>query len=360
MKIMMLITGMKSGGAERVMSILCNELSKSNEINLLILKDSESDYKLENRVNIVAGNIKDKSIVKSIKCVRNQILLNKPDIILSFMNKANIVALLATQKRKYKVPVVIAERANPYNTLKRIKIARMLLYGKASGCVFQTKEAQEYYRKVLRCKSKIIKNPLNPNFKAEFFEGEIKKKIVCTARLTKSKNQELLIKAFNEVQKKHPDYTLELYGEGPSKERLQQYINDLGIKDKVFFFFRKNDIQKHINDAEIFVLPSNSEGMPNALLEAMALGLACISTDCPIGGPAALIENEKNGILVPMNDVDKMTEAIIKIIENKDFADKLRENAKKVVIDYEATKGCKEWEEFLKECFNNYQSRSTK
>lgn len=356
MKIMMVITGMQSGGAERVMAILCNELSKRNQINLVVLKSKKSDYVLSEKVNVFAGNIINKNVIKAIEVVKEQIDLIKPDIVLSFMNKSNIITLMAMEKTRHKAPVVVAERANPYNATLPIKIIRKILYHKANGCVFQTKQAQEYYKSILKCNSVVIKNPLNPDFKVKTFEGSREKKIVCVGRLSKEKNQQLLINAFSKICKKYPEYIVEIYGEGPLRNKLQKHIEKLDLSEKVFLKGRKDNIQEYINNAEIFVLPSNSEGMPNALLEAMTLGIACIATDCPIGGPAVIIENEKNGILLPMNDIDKMADTIEKLIINKKLAETLRENAKQIAIDYEATKVCKEWEEYLKECYENYKN----
>lgn len=115
MKILMVITGMRSGGAERVMATLCNELSKRNTVRLLILKDLNCDYSLSDNVEIVTGNVKHQNFLKSISVIKNQIDNWKPDVVLSFMTKTNIVSIVAKLLSTCKVPIVIAERANPYN-----------------------------------------------------------------------------------------------------------------------------------------------------------------------------------------------------------------------------------------------------
>ncbi len=284
MKIMMVITGMKSGGAERVMATLCNELSKANEVRLLILKNSTTDYQLSEKVDIVTANINSKiKIIKGIKFIGKQIDEWTPDTVLAFMNKANIATLLGARYAKKNVPIIIAERANPYYAPFFIKILRRVLYPRADGCVFQTKQAQKYYINILRCESAILKNPLNPEFKVEKYSGKKKNKIVCVGRLSKEKNQKLLIDAFSKISIKYPEYTLEFYGDGPLYNDLEKYIQKRNLQEKVLLKGRKDNIQEHINDSKIFVLPSDSEGMPNALIEAMSLGLTCISTDCPIG-----------------------------------------------------------------------------
>ena len=349
MNIMMLITGMTSGGAERVMATLCNELSKRHKINLVILKSNKSDYALSGNISISSGEIANQSLIRSVFFTKRKIEEIKPDIVLSFMTKSNIVALLANLLTLKKTKIIIAERANPYYAKKIFKIIRKILYPYADGCVFQTNQAKEYYKNILKCECAVLKNPLNPDFSIVPYEGERKHKIVTMGRLSQEKNQKLLIDAFCKITDKYPEYSVDIYGDGPLYDELDEYINELGLTEKVILKGRKNNIQEYIKDAEIFVLPSNSEGMPNALLEAMALGLACISTDCPIGGPAFIIQHKKNGFLVPMNDADKIAEYIEYLIENKKNAENVRENAKMVLEDFETKKVCHQWELYLKE-----------
>ena len=127
MKILAVITGMQSGGAERVMATLCNEFSKENKVRLAIIKESKSDYFLSSKIEIVSGNVKNKNLFKSISFVKKQIEDWEPDIILSFMTKSNIVALFSKQLSKYKAPIVIAERANPYYTKGILSLINSLI-----------------------------------------------------------------------------------------------------------------------------------------------------------------------------------------------------------------------------------------
>ena len=341
---MAVITGMTSGGAERVMATLCNEFSLKNDVRLIILKGKESDYYLADRISIIFGNIKNKNLFQSVYFVKKQIELYRPDVIISFMTKTNIVTLLSEQSSKYKCPVVISERANPFNTKGLLAFLRNKLYKYADGCVFQTKQAQDYYSDILKCKSVVIRNPLAADFNPDI---ERKKKIVCTARLSVIKNQQLLIKAFSLIKEKYLDYKVELYGDGPNKDNLQKLICKLNLEKNIYLMGRKKNIIEYIKDASLFVLPSNSEGMPNALLEAMALGIPSIATNCPIGGPADIIDNYNNGILITMNNENELVRAIEKILDDKKFADKISKNATDVVKDFETKKICRIWESYL-------------
>lgn len=345
MKILMVITGMRSGGAERVMATLCNTLSQTNQVRLLSMKENKTDYELDRSVEHFAAEIHNKSFLKSVNFVKKQIDTWKPDVVLAFMTKSNLIALVAEKMSKNKAPVIIAERTNPYIAL--FKKIRQLVYPCAAGAVFQTRQAQDYYKRILKCESIVLRNPLNPDFAIEPYQGKRTKRIVSVGRLSNEKNQKLLIEAFSCIARKYPEYSVEIYGDGPLKDILQIQIDDLNLSPLIKLMGRKNNIQKYIADAEIFVLPSNSEGMPNALLEAMALGIACIATDCPIGGSAFIIDNETNGILVPMNDVEKMYTTLERLIDNKELAKRLGKNAEHVIKDFDTQKVCDEWEEYI-------------
>ena len=111
------------------------------------------------------------------------------------------------------------------------------------------------------------------------------------------KNQKILIEAFSKIEGAYPEYELIIYGEGSLRETLEKQVRDLGIEQKVKLPGNDANVLEKIRDAGIFVLSSNYEGMPNALIEAMALGIPSISTDCPCGGPKTLVQPYINGLL---------------------------------------------------------------
>lgn len=347
MKILTVITGMCTGGAERVMATLCNEFSKKHDVTLLCLRSAETDYKIDSKVRIIDGKITGQNFIRAVKVTRKAIKEEKPDIAVAFMNKSNVVLLAALKGMKKRVPAVVCERANPNRTGKALKILRKLLYPRADGAVFQTPQAQEYYKNILKCESVVLKNPLSPDFKAERCEGERRRVIVTAGRLSAEKNQRLLIDAFSDIAGEFPDMKLEIYGNGPMKDELQTAIDTAGLSDRVTLMGRKDNVQNYTRDAELFVLPSDSEGMPNALLEAMALGIASISTDCPIGGPGMIVRNGENGLLVPVGDRCAMADAIRRMLTDKELADRCRENGPQVITEFAAEKVCAEWEEYL-------------
>lgn len=347
MKIMMVITGMCTGGAERVMATLCNELSRRHEVRLLSMRPDDPDYALSEKVQFVKGNVSNKSLPKSVRFTRAQMKAWRPDVVLAFMTKSNIIALLAGMGLRGKPPIVIAERANPFYAKKIFVAMRRFLYPLANGMTFQTRDAQAYYKNIIKCPSIVLRNPLNPDFNVKPYEGERRKAIVTMGRLYPEKNQRLLIDAFARIASDFPEYSVEIYGDGPEQANLEARIAELNLADRVKLMGRRSDIRRHVQDAALFVLPSNAEGMPNALIEAMAMGIPSIATDCPIGGSAVVVQNRENGILLPMNDVEKMSEAMRELLTDAAFAQKLSRNATKVAEDYSAKKVCALWEDYL-------------
>ena len=249
------------------------------------------------------------------------------------------------------IPIVVSERNNPWvmprNKLNRI--LRKIYYKKVDGIVFQTNMAKSFFSKEIQKKGKVILNPLDYKRLPKEYEGPRRKVICGVGRLVEQKNHKLLIRAFSIIQKKHSDYKLVIYGDGHLKEELEQYAKDKLVSGSYEILPATNEVLNKINDVSIFVMSSDYEGLPNALIEAMALGLPVISTDCSSGGPRALIQNYKNGILVEPKNEEDMALAINELINNKKLADKLGRNAKKIKYRLEEENIMSQWEEFFKD-----------
>ena len=167
------------------------------------------------------------------------------------------------------------------------------------------------------------------------------------------KNQLLLIRAFARIADKLP-HRLELYGapdpEGKTASELKQYVQEQGLEQRVFFMGTTAHPEKVLKTAACFVLSSDYEGLPNALLEALCMGVPCISTDCPCGGPAEVIRDQENGLLTPVGDEEALAKAILAIVSDKACARRLSENALRLKERFSRERICGEWEEFLKKC----------
>lgn len=375
-KIMFHLNCMGKGGAERVVSLLSGQFAEDN-IQVIVATEWEEkdEYPLNPKVKRIHVGLDEKQEQASrlskqwyrVANLRKAIKEEKPDVIFSFCIKANYRATMATVGMD--VPVIISVRSDPKVDYvgKKNELVNKLFLNKAAGCVFQTEEAQSFFDDVLQQKSTIICNPVNEKFlKAN--RKTPTKKIVCIGRLVKLKNQILLIKAFERVLKKYPDYELFFYGdcsEDDCKEFLIDYVNKteitlpvlggqsagkkIALKEVVHFMGISNTLEKDIADASMFVLPSNYEGMPNALMEAMTLGLPVISTDCPCGGSRYWIEHMKNGQLFPVGDEDALEQAILYFIEHpveaEEMGKKAREKLKSATLD----KVYVRWKEYMEQ-----------
>lgn len=358
MRILFCIDAMPKGGAERVVANLSNYFAsnKKNSVRILTLVNGECAYELENSVNYMSLNFTFTSnhltkIVCAYKNVKKYIKFLKtyrPDIVISFLPTASYYSSISCHFAGVKL--IISERNNPssiYDT-KIKELITKFLYSKASGFVFQTKMASHYFSKNIQKKSTIIANPINEKFFVEPYIGLRKKRIVTVGRLDVQKNQILLIEAFNVVLKKHPDYQLYIYGEGPLRMDLEKKIKKLNIEDHVFLPGVSNNIISEIYDATAFVLSSDYEGMPNALMEALALGIPSISTDCPCGGPSELIKDGFDGILIPIRNQESLASAIEKIIGDPKLAGILSYNSSKKMKKYNIKEINKKWDKYIR------------
>ena len=356
MKILFNCLTLEKGGAERVITTIANELIKKNDITILTLKKSDVMYKVDNKIKIltvdkknyhlcnkITNKLKKFSIIRLFK-MKKIVLNEKPDVIISFLPEPSLrIAFLKKVSRKInKIPTIISIRNDPnveYHNFLLRKITKHL-YSKINGFVFQTNDAKGYFKALLKREDNmvVIPNPINGRFLVDkYFDGERKKEIVTVGRLEKQKNHMLLIDAFYDFSKKYNDYKLYIYGDGSLKEDLKNHIKELKIGNKVFLMGQVDDVKKHIYDSSVFVLSSDYEGMPNALMEATALGIPCIATDCPCGGARDLINNNKNGILISPKCEKELYEAIVKIVDDSnlqlEFSKNGIENSKKYRID---------------------------
>lgn len=206
---------------------------------------------------------------------------------------------------------------------------------KAEACIFQTKEQKAYYGKCVKHNGYIVKNPITAQL-PPVYTGERKHKIVNFCRTHPVKNLILLVDAFNRFSVDFPDYSLEIYGSTSTetaenyKSEVHSYILDLGLAEKAVIFNAVPDVHKRIWDYGMFVSSSDSEGLSNSMIEAMALGLPCVCTDCKGGGAREMIDNGENGLLVPVKDAEEMYKAMRRMVLEKGLAEKCSMNAAKV------------------------------
>ena len=319
-KITIFVGTLEKGGAERVISILSKKMIENEmDVEILLFYNSKIYYPIDERIKVtsVEKETGSTNLMKNLFWMRRYIK-NNTGCLISFLASLNIFALTASLGLN--IPVIVADRNDPRKVpesyLKR-KL-RDVLYHLAYRVVVQTSHNKEYFNNIIKRKTIIIHNPVDlGNDIGIAIQTPKKKKIVTVGRLMQQKNQKLLIDSFSSVSQKYPEYCLCIYGEGPVRKELEDYIQGKHLEEKVFLMGQVDNIFEEISDAELFVLSSDYEGMPNALIEAMCIGLPVISTD--VSGAKDLIENNVSGIVVDVNSKKQLTEAMEKMLANEAF-----------------------------------------
>ena len=351
MKIVFTIAHMTIGGAQRVTYNLIKWLQANTDAEVYLVIYSKrviGDVKYD--LSTISHVFLSQGKLRSIKKLRFFFKEIKPDIIVSMGTTNAIFDIPANMGLGIKH--ILSERNDPAhfggNTITRIM--SHLLMRKADGFVFQTKDAQVYYGGGIGKRSVVIPNPLfiDGDYPDTQYVGEREKTIVTTGRLNKQKNHPLLIRAFKRIAEEFPEYKLIIYGEGPERQNDEALISELGLQERVLLPGAINDVPAKIYKSSLYVLSSDFEGMPNALMEAMALGLPCISTDCPCGGPRELTTDGKDCLLVPVGDENALANAMRNVLSNKMFAIELGKNAMNIRERLSLDKICEQWNEYFK------------
>lgn len=346
MKILFFICTLDEGGGQRVVSMLSSKMvERGFDVEVLKYYNSESIYPISDRVKINSVECNNgRSIISNIIWMRSYFKKNA-DIVISFLAPFNIIALLANMFNK--TPIIVADRNDP-RFVPNNKIVRKLrdfLYRFANGVVVQTTDNKKYFSDTIQNKTIVIKNPFSMTDKiGKALKVKKNNEIVSVGRLEKQKNQEMLIKAFYELRKEY-DYKLTIYGEGAYRKELEELINQLNLNDYVFLPGTSKDVLEDIKHACCFVLSSNYEGMPNALAEAMCLGLPVISTK--VSGASDLIRNNENGLLIDVGDEDALINSLKKVLDNQDYRNLLAKNASKISKKLDIDVITNQWLEFI-------------
>ena len=355
-RIALFISSLQKGGSERVMVNLAEYLHKNHyDVILVTQYKKEVEYELSPEIrrvysepeehelqggrihNFLARFLKLRSIWKAYK----------PDVILSFLGKNNLMAIVTSAFLPSRVAVSVRGEPTMEYEGKFMQLLAKWVFFFADGIILQTKQASEFFPNAVRKKAVILPNPINPIFLEKRYTGEREDIIIAAGRLDENKNHAMLIHAFAKIAGEYPTTNLAIYGEGESREKLEALVAEKELTGRVSMPGSVTDIADRICRAKIFALTSNTEGMPNSIMEAMALGIPVVSTDCPCGGPATLIEDGVNGLLVPVGDAFALSDAFRKILSDAEFAKRLGENAYNIAQDMNPDKVNSEWEEYL-------------
>lgn len=328
MKIAFVSANLETGGIERVVNSLSNFLiQQGHVVHIIATKDGKCSYEMDARIvrHILQHNSKlgrTSRVIHKLREFRGIIREEHFDVMLSFGSYVTMYTVAAS--RLLNTKIIGSERTDPSKAPESalLRGVRNIAYRFTDAMVFQTKDAQAYFSKRIQKKSHVIPNPIKENLPPRW-EGERTKEIVNFCRLNHQKNLPLLLKAFAKFHATHPQYQLIIYGEGELKQSLLVLAEKLGIKNSFEIRNFTPDIHRCIQKSAMFVSSSDYEGISNSMLEAMAIGLPCICTDCPVGGARMFIRNYENGILVPVGDANKLVEAMTRFASNQQFANKI-------------------------------------
>ena len=321
-KITFISTKIRGGGAERVVAVLSSALADLGyHVDLILYERYDDEYPISNKVKIhmlPSKTNKNKIFYLANKFLKFRGIISelKPDVLIPFLPYQVEQTYFAS--RGLKIPMVVTVRNNPlYDTPnEKMRKRRDWIAEKVEGVFLQTESQKDYFCDDVKKKSFVIENPISENvLKAEYIVKKKIRKLVSVGRLEEQKNFSMLIDAFSEAKKEYSELTLDIYGEGSFKEQLESQINKLGLDNSVRLCGRTNDIVTTLVEYDLFIMTSNYEGMPNSLMEAMGIGLPCISTDCPTG-PKELIGADERGILVKTGNKDELVNAIIYSVAN--------------------------------------------
>lgn len=359
MKILFHLNCLEKGGAERVITNLSGELARmGHDVIVATEWRGENEYVLSDAVKrVIVGPTADdlekgrwRVALLRVTKLRDCIKKEKPDVVIAFTKKANYRAIMANWFGR--VPTIIAVRVSPEAVYGNPvdQILYHLFYPRANGCVFQTEEQKAYFPKYLQKKSCIIFNPINEKYIGVRRSENPDKAIIHTSRVVDFKNQEMLLNAFLDFHKLHPDYEFRMYG-GDSGDGtwqiLESIIKENNAESFVHMMGDSDSLEVEVPKGEVYALSSNDEGMPNALLEAMAVGMPVVSTDCAGGGARTVIDNDKNGLIVPVNDREAMAKALDRLISDKEFAGRLGAEAAKIGTKMSCENIAKTWIEYI-------------
>ncbi len=276
---------------------------------------------------------------------------HKNSCAVAFLYDSIFITLLAAQKNNR---IIISERGDPEQSSASKTVAAFMKkeFPKADATVFQSPDAKRWYKDHTPVDGTVIFNPIKSDL-PEPFAGKRKKRIVNFCRVSEQKNLIMLIDAFSLFGMDFPDYELFIFGDpvGNTAEgymdSVKEKIGQSPCKERIHLFPSRNDIHSEIRDYAMFVSSSDFEGMSNSMLEAMALGLPCVCTDCPAGGARAVIRNGENGLLVPVGDAEKTNLAMKELAENPALANKLSENSVKIKEEQSVKNIIEKWMEII-------------
>lgn len=337
-KVIFVTISMRGGGTERVISILANRMvAMGYEVTIVMIAEPVIEYKLDEKIKTVCvskatgGSLSGR--IKRVFNMRREFAADKSARIISMGTVANMFALLASFGLKN--PVTISERNDPnrlnHRPIKSYEVwLRNFLYKKADKIVLQTPDVLDCFPRVIQKKCVVIPNPVPMDMPMPRSMEEREKTILTAGRLTEQKNHKMLLEVFAEFSKQFPEYHLNIFGRGELEAALANRIQELQMQDKISLRGFCDNLYEELGKGGIYVSTSDWEGISNSLLEALAMGIPTVATDCPMGGSRMCIEDGVNGYLIPVKDKETLLQKLVRLASEETLRASLSENAMKI------------------------------
>lgn len=367
MTVAFFLTALRDGGAERAAANLINRLiAAGHEVVLItLLAYDDQDYPIDPRVRLITLDMLGQSDgalhalasnLRRVRALRAAVRESGADVLVSFITSSNVLALIATAGLG--VPVVGSERIHPpfASTSALWRRLRRVLYRRAHAIVALTETSAAWLSAHTSARRvEVIPNMVSwppSTFGAPLPPSSVRTDpdrlmLLAVGRLSCQKDYPTLLEAFSRIAAEREAWDLVVVGSGDSTA-LSALAERLGIGERVFWIGNVGNVVDWYRAADLYVMCSLFEGFPNALAEAMAAGLAVVSSDCPTG-PAELIEHEENGLLVPPEDPARLAAALARLMDDEALRKRLGKAARDVVERFDAARIAERWDVLLRE-----------
>lgn len=350
-RILFIIHDINYGGAAKMLSFLANSLSGAGyDVHVYTYMGRSLNYELNKSIKYHYRNPKKgdrlRRFLEPFIPVRKVIKSINPDVVISFLTNANLYTIFGASFTN--IPVILCERGDPFMENSFENRIKKFFYNFSEGFVFQTEGARDFYNGVIKSKSTIIPNPVTVKATEIIPYENRSNDIVFVARFDiKQKRQDVMIEAFEKITKENENLRLVFYGEGEDKKLIEKKVDSLNISNRVIFAGKVKNIGEYIKIAKYCVLTSDFEGIPNAIIEALSLGVPVVATDCSPGGAKLLVKNGINGFLVPRGDAESISQSIMYLEQNPDVAKKFAKEAVKIRSEYSPDKILNDWINYI-------------
>jgi GalNAc-alpha-(1->4)-GalNAc-alpha-(1->3)-diNAcBac-PP-undecaprenol alpha-1,4-N-acetyl-D-galactosaminyltransferase len=370
MKITLVIYGLGGGGAERVMSILANYwVEQGWEVTLMMLVDSTQScfYTLDPRIQVKSMGLAKNSgnwfaaiyhTGQRVTRLRREIMADRPDVVISFMNSVNVYNILACWQLD--IPTIVSEHTYPGATDAN-KIWQLLMkwsYRYADAIAVLTQNAVPFYPATQGYRTIVMPNPVLTPPPAVATERLLPTpSLLAVGRLDSRKGFDLLLRAFHQIHARHPDWQLTILGEGAIRAELEDLRSQLQLTDRVHLPGAVHNVPDYLHQAALFVLPSRVEGFPMALCEAMVAGLPVLAADC-LSGPRDIIEDGVNGVLVATENVEALAAGLDALMSDPAKRQQLAQAASQILDRFGLERVMAMWSQEIEKVVDRVSKRS--